>query len=113
MSMPTSRSLRTRPATLYARDGLSPNLPQTPAWRKSSRESEKEDKVRNRLSTRYASGAVAPGLSYMSGLSTLAPIVGSEEEKDQAVPPLPPAIDTQVAGSSQTATATTLSLIHI
>ena len=107
MSMPTSRSLRTRPATLYAREGLSPNLPQTPAWRKASRESEKEDKVRNRLSTRYASGAVAPGLSYMSGLNTLAPIAASEEGKDQAVPPLPPAIDTQVVGSSQTATAAT------
>lgn len=90
-----SRSLRTRPTTLYSREGLSPQIPQVPTRRKVSGESDKEDKVRNRLSVRYASTAVSP-VSYMPGLGKLAPVAeqasGAQGEAVQPVHAAPEAL---------------------
>ncbi|WFD42122.1 exocyst complex component exo84 [Malassezia psittaci] len=87
-----SRSLRSRPATLYSKDGpiagqLEPpggpsyQMPR-PVKKPVPDKQDTEGKVRNRLSMRYASGtATAP--AYTGGLSMLAPIAGVPEEAEE------------------------------
>ncbi|WFD02126.1 exocyst complex component exo84 [Malassezia obtusa] len=87
-----SRSLRSRPTTLYAKDGHTSGMwaPQGFSSYQTSRpmkkpiptEADAEEKVRNRLSMRYASGAT-PAPAYANGLSMLAPIAGVPEEKEE------------------------------
>lgn len=51
-----------------------------------------EDKVRNRLSMRYASSSIMPAVSFMSNLENLAPVAGSRSPMpavEEEVPPVP------------------------
>lgn len=92
-----SRSLRTRPTTLYGTDfqGGPSNSTVRVARKAPPSEPDSDDKVRHRLSRRYASSAAMPAVSYMSGLNRLAPVAGSTplefvaEENAPPVPPLP------------------------
>ncbi|WFD29678.1 exocyst complex component exo84 [Malassezia sp. CBS 17886] len=88
-----SRSLRTRPSTVYGRDGsvggareggtsVAQHALLRPA--KKAVPTDADGKVRNRLSMRYASGAVMPAGSYTGGLGALAPIAGFEEEDEES-----------------------------
>lgn len=87
-----SRSLRTRPTTLYAKDGLpSTGVVPRPSRKPLATEADAEDKVRNRLSMRYASSSAMP--SYMGGLSHLGPVAGRgglASVAEDAAPPVPP-----------------------
>lgn len=98
-----SRSLRSRPTTLYAKDAAVPGMPAPPTGASYTMPrpvkkplptdtGDAEDKVRNRLSMRYASGApTAP--TFSGGLSMLAPIASVTEEAEEAeektLPPQP------------------------
>lgn len=97
-----SRSLRSRPTTLYAKDehvagmsmptGVRNYSHPRPMKKPVPNEADAEDKVRNRLSMRYASGATAVPGSYSGNLSMLAPIAGvpEEEEGEPAAEQAPP-----------------------
>ncbi|WFD18344.1 exocyst complex component exo84 [Malassezia caprae] len=87
-----SRSQRSRPATLYGKSGDGQEPLPRPS-RKPVPDSHAEDKVRNRLSMRYASSSIMPAVSFMSGLDHLAPVAGSRSPMPpvaEDVPPVPP-----------------------
>ena len=87
-----SRSLRTRPTTLYSQEAQ-PIVPSGTLARPTKRPvpngPDMEGKVRNRLSMRYASGAMPSVASYTSGLGGLAPVAGEGHSSDAAIPEVP------------------------
>lgn len=112
-----SRSQRSRPATLYGKSGIDVQEPLSrPSRKPVPSDSNGEDKVRNRLSMRYASSSIMPAVSFMSGLDHLAPVAGGASRSplppmSEEVPPVP-AMASAPHGLSPVATRSPVPTLH-
>lgn len=113
-----SRSQRSRPATLYGKSGLDGHEPlPRPSRKPVQTDSHAEDKVRNRLSMRYASSSIMPAVSFLSGLDHLAPVAGGGGHRSpmpsvsEEVPPVPP-VPAMVPGPHALSPGATRSPVH-